>query len=181
MTLEGPGKQAIVKFGGASFLASDVKSKHIETDKFGHKTYVIDLVNGTKLSYPEQAPKNNASVLTNGTDAMYYREDETEINRFFGLEVTTGKPTGKESECNRIVLEGSSNCNIDTSNNNAEDYVVIRDDADIEGRHFKSQNNRVLMDKKDSVREDNKIVIDAKPEGTTLYREGQAADRWDLH
>lgn len=180
MTLEGPGKQAIVKFGGASFLASDVKSKHIETDKFGRKTYVIDLVNGTKLSYPAQAAKNNASVVTNGTDAMYEREDETEINRFFGLEVTTGKPTCKESERNRIVLEGSSNCNIDTSNNNAEDLVLLRDDTDIGGKHFKSENNRVLMDKKDSVIEDNEIVIDAKPEGTTLYREDQAGGRWDL-
>lgn len=142
----------IQTFGGAKVNMNDVESKQVVKDKkTGKETFVINFKNGIKVQYPEQAQNNQAAISSGLTiDSRHEVVSNTEINRFWGLELT-GIPDLRDY----VSLEGSRNCKIDVSQKDTgkvnvessdhSDRVTINDDKDVKGKKFTSRDNTVVL------------------------------------
>lgn len=130
----------IQTFGGARVNMNEVESTEVVKDTNGKPKFIINFKSGVKVQYPKQSSSNQATVkscripneLPNNRDLV-----KTEVNRFFGLELTG------TDKFDSVEIEGSKNCRIDTCNDNTADMVRINDDYDT-GKTFKSSNNIVI-------------------------------------
>ena len=116
----------LIKFGGVSLRASEVKSKSVLADEYGKTRYLVDFKNGTKVSYE----KCNGLIFSSQTklpNGMHYKEDnlkrsignDTYISGVKGLEVVGTK------NVDLIEIKNSTIYGVDVSNDKGFDSVHI--------------------------------------------------------
>ena len=139
----------IKNFGGVDFNWNQVKSAKVEKGKDGKKTFFIEFKTGVKMEYPMQQGDTSAGSkeLTMWQSLDY--DNETVI---YGLK--NAKITGSKND-DHIIGRGIKGCRIDVSNDNNDDKVDVNKGAEYKypdhtlEKHIESEDNTIVMDKKD--------------------------------
>lgn len=116
----------LIKFGGVSLRASEVKSKGVLADEKGVIRYVVDFKNGTKVAY-EKSNGNIFSAQSQLPKGSYMKSDNlkrnTENNTFIdgvkGLEVVGTK------NVDIIEIQNSTIYGVDVSQDKGFDNVHV--------------------------------------------------------
>lgn len=140
--IEGEKPKAVIKFGGVSVNENDIKKKMIINDY-----YVIDFKNGQKVEYPNQDPRNKATISF---------DDSDQVNSANYSNLASANIYGSKKR-DEINLFGCGNCTVDVANDKNEDNVYIQDGIvpatskkDNKNTYFYSIGNKVKMDNSDT-------------------------------
>lgn len=144
--IEGEKPTAVIKFGGVSVNENDIiKKKTIKNDK-GKTYYVIDFKNGQRVEYPNQNPRNKATISF----------DSNQVNSANYSNLASANIYGSKNR-DEINLFGCGNCTVDVANDKNEDNVYIQDGIvpatskeDNKNTYFRSIGNKVKMDNSDT-------------------------------
>ena len=138
-----------IKIGGVDYVQSQVKNQKtndvIYADESGNlkskSVFNVELADGTKLSYEEQASQREAKVFKEGN-----------WTKLFGLENAEITDTPKDDHYDLI---GCKNCEIKADRVHAEGLIfkdLVSDDEDmIDIRHRKMNDGSIQASEKNSV------------------------------
>jgi len=167
-----------IKIGEVSFNKKDI-AKTEKTQKDGQTINTVFLKDGTKLSYPEQNPENNANVsVFDKTDIQVFYSGDQEVytemsNGKFEVHFTkldSAEITGTKNE-DHYRLKGCKDSKIDISQNDGKaDKVQMLDDPSVFGKVRKSSGNEVSFGKGDIVETPKRDVAKWYQSKTTTHR-----------
>ena len=143
--IEGDKPKSTVKIGGVSVNENDIQST--TTKKVdGNTYYVINFKNGQKVEYPNQDPRNKATIS--------FDSDQVNSANYSNLASANIYGSDKRDD---ITLFGCGNCTVDVANDKSEDNVYIQDGMfpatskkDNKNTYFRSIGNKVKMNNNDT-------------------------------
>jgi len=161
-----------INIGEVSFKKGDVV-KSETAQKNGQTINTVFLKDGTKLSFPEQDPKNNAGVSIFGEQRFVYPIATHTAQKVTLKKLDNAEVTGTE-KTDSYVLEGCRDSKVNVSQKDGKkDIVLVKDAKTFLGfkTDRKSSGNEVLFSDGDDVRINGKDYAGTDVSGINKVKE----------